>query len=746
MTTPTLSTIIDTSEPRVTLSSQAVVTDGRFWDANLSSAYVDPISRTAFLMPLYKTSLWFTNNCGRLGKADLSIAGSNNWVEYQWQFPASRWIKALGVNEGVTTNTSWGVNQPFYLGWFNYGSGGEEYIAMECGWSDGMVPYNASTASTPDIRLNFWSNGKVEVFKNGQFVGEGNIFERKTSTQNAYAKETTATKADSKQLAGGLVEVMLLPCRRRELLILSNVGGGFSFVFEDIDVNNPAPVVTGAGKFFVYQPVSQPTFQIAPLQFLTSGSAISLLTSFRNAPSAGSPVTASYWDASGYGTAGVSCSLVQENGSSTFVANGSRRVCRLRLDLTGDGTTTPCVYGAAGVYPRQTANTDGAHATTLDPWITHSSLSVPESPTDALYTMQLNSPQAIEAAGAANIRAVANRPLVAKIGTVALLTGRTKAPQWTEGVNDTARHLVIEARDRCMANELHRIKSPVPIDGANISDAIRYFAQMPGYSSGDMDVESIDYALPTSGQTSEGEWALLPEVGDTSLQWIQRLWETFARNYSWGWVPRASGPKFRFNSLQTLNSASLAATLYGTIAEALAASVSPNVLPAHAYKSYRETGIFPEANDIWVTGRNPKTGRPLQTHYADYAAQDPTLAPSARPANWTGEIWYYGWVDPAITTLEDGLYCCAQLAQRLTARRVLGEWTSDFLLWGNGQPVWRGDLVRLVGLGTYRIISLQGDFKSEYASPNLSLWPDHIWRPFTYVGERISTETPYGTI
>ena len=727
---------LDTQEPRVVLASQAVTADGRFWDANLSTAFVDPISRTGMLMPLCKTTAWTTGGCGRLGKSDLSIAGSSNYVEYQWQWASEKWIKALGVNEVITTNTSWPQNQPMYVGWYAFGTGANDFVQMECGWT-----------GDPDIRLRFWNSGKCDVYKNGNFVGQGNIYERKVSSQNAYAKETISSKADSKQLAGAPIEVLLIPGRFRELIVLSNVGGGFTFIFEDIDPTSTDPIITGAGTFFVYVPTGQPTFQLAPLQFQTSGVVISLPNSFRDAPRSGETYSGqAYWDAPGYGSTSITATLLQVDGVSAFIANSALKQCRLKMSLTGDGTATPFVYGAAAVYPSIQAYTNSAHTSTLDDYIQHSTLSVPELPTDVLFSMTLNEPHALETTGGASkVRVIANRPIEAKIGSIAFLTGRTKPPAWTEAPNDTARELVLEARDRCMANEMHRIKSPVPLDGSNLQPAFSYFAQMPGYNVADMDIATIAYNLPTSGQTSEGEYALLPEVGDTSLQWIQKLWETYARNYFWGWVPRATGPKFRVQTLDTLNAATVSATLYGTMQEAMDALVPANRLMQSVYRSYRETRPFVEANDIWVTGRNPKTGKPLQTHYADTASQDPTTAPSLRPDNWLGEIWYYGWVDSSITSLQDGAWCTEQLARRLTPVRVYGEFQSDFLLRADGAPVWRGDTVRLVGLGTYRIISLHGDFKSEFAHVLDTDGPDRIWRPFTYCAERITTEAPYGT-
>ena len=340
--------------------------------------------------------------------------------------------------------------------------------------------------------------------------------------------------------------------------------------------------------------------------------------------------------------------------------------------------------------------------------------------------------------GATGIRKIGNRPLVAKIGSVAFLTGRTKAPSWNESLNDTARHLALEVRDRSYAMELCKIKSPVPLDGSNISSALAYFAQMPGYSSGDMDIQSISYPLPSSGQTSGGNYALLPEDGDTAMMWMQKLWETFLRNYSWGWVPRVAGPIFRFHDIPTLNAQSVAATLYSTVAAAVTAGATAAQIPSWVFRSYHEQTVLCEANEIRVKGMNPKTQKPIYTVYQDTASQDPTLIPSARPDNWVGEPWLYAWIDPALTTLYDGFWACAQLAARLTPKRTFGEWTSDFLLFANGQPVWRNDLVRLVGIGTFRVMHLEGDFKSEHAKPtSTDPYPDFIWRPFTYAGELI---------
>jgi hypothetical protein len=184
----------------------------------------------------------------------------------------------------------------------------------------------------------------------------------------------------------------------------------------------------------------------------------------------------------------------------------------------------------------------------------------------------------------------------------------------------------------------------------------------------------------------------------------------------------------RVASLDDLNAGTSVRTLYSSSSAAAAAGVATADIPFRVFRSLDKQVIRCEANDIWVTGRDHQTGKQFQCHFADKASINPALAPSARPLNWVGEPRRYGWVSPAITTVEAGNWACATLARRLTPYREVYEVEAEFQIVA-GVPVWKGDCVTLDGIGKCRVVSLKLNAKHESTGK--------IWRPTKYVMERV---------
>ena len=299
----TLRIVIDTPEMRVARDRIVTLADGRHWDILKTTAFVDGITRTGMLMPLCLTPQWATTTTGlyaRLAKKDYTFTTTpfvavgtpppypdgtatdqSKWVEFHHDYQGNVYLIGQGVNDRAVTNKKWPRNRPFRLSWFSYNSGNTSAVQMECGWlaDDGF------------IALRIWTDGKCEIYKNGTQVGEGNIFEHKVTTQTVYGKETAtlhrkkASKGDARQLAQQTVDLLLIPCRRRDLLLISNQGGGFRFTFEDLDADNDDNTITPDNARFIWQvPTGQVKVQLSPLNFLTTGNLISEVRTLRLTP------------------------------------------------------------------------------------------------------------------------------------------------------------------------------------------------------------------------------------------------------------------------------------------------------------------------------------------------------------------------------------------------------------------------------------------------------------------------------
>ncbi len=692
-----LSLELDGAETRIARARMVLRVDGRAWDPLRGSALVEGVARTGLLMPVAATDAWqgAGGRLERFARADYTLANPDRWRELNRRFAGDLFLESLGVNEGVTYPAVWPANQPFVLSWFSYGAGSERVVTLEVG---------LGTGSEAEVRLRFWSDGKCEVWRNGAMVGQGNLFERRATSQSGRGASALTARSDRSALAGRLVEVWLLPSRGRDLLLASNQGGGFCYTFAEIDPADRAANVTGAGTLFWHVPVGKALVQAAPLRFAQTGTLLSRPLTWREAPGAGeSPVLALWADAPDGSSA--HSRLVEEDGETPFVPDGVRRTCRIAVDLAGDGTVTPWVYGASATIVERRAATHSADATALDPWVRSAELQVPEAPAGLTFTVMLRDPAAIEAAGAAQLRTVGNRPLAARIGDVTLLAGRTQPVELIDAPAAAAQSLTLSVRDGCAALERCRIMDPEPFDGMELTDALTLLLGMGGDPTL-AEIEPIDFTLPLVGPTSDGEFALMPSVGDTPLDWIERLIQAYAGDAVWGWAPGLDGARFCFALVATLNGAAAKRTLYAAAEEARAGGGA-------LCRALRTTVLPAEANEVCVTGRDPRTGLPIRATYRDRVSQDPILAPADRPPGWQGEPLRYGWVDPALPDLPSVRRRLAALVPRLTRVRRLVEWSSELLLDTKGVPLWRGDCVELDTIGKARILTLACRFELE---------------------------------
>lgn len=754
MPTDVLSVYIDTPQTRILLDQQSKLIRGDMWDLFNSSTdvAVDDVTFTGQLLPLPLTDQWFTGPATgtyvRWQDVQYNIPTLAKWVMGSKRFGGDFYLYSLDVNEVLTTFQEYSKNSAHYLSWENYNAGNDRFIQMECGWVE----------PTADVSLRFWSDGKVDVYKGATLLGSGQIDELNPNSRFAvpYDKQARQQSTHSQQMANQTVDVLLIPCRHRELLILSNQGGGFSFCFDDIDPNDEDPTITAPGPFWWAVRDGQAGVSYAPLGRTTSGDLLSRPFKLSYPPPTGADFDVTvYYTTPGFGTTTADGSLVGDDGVTAFVPDGTLDTARIKVAMTGDGFASPFVYGASVLFGATFDDTaDGT--LNIDDYLRGDqkpSLIVPESWTDVRMTFGLRYPETLEAAGATGARIISNRPIAALLGAVTLLDGRTEPPKTTEGFADANRDLILEARDVVKAMERYRLKNPLPEDDVNLSDQMILYAKMVGLTDAEMDVEDAGFRIPSVGETSQGEWAWLPEAGDTVLDRLTKLRDTFAANWFIGIVPTAGGRKFRFRSEDGMGTTPVAPVFLTTVESynyLIANGYTDPQARANMYRlvanEFNEEALECEANDITVVGRDPRSGLPIIAHIADAASQDPTTAIASRPANWVGEPLRYGLEEPGITTQEAANWVLGMLAARLFPVRQLAEWSGQFLFHADGSPVWRGDCVQIAGKGIYRILTLSGEFKIEYAAPAyvpgdfFSKYEDKLDRPFHYTARWVAEE------
>lgn len=739
MPKPYLSLVLDTPQDRLSADRLGTLVSGTDWGTrHRENVYVDPVTRTAMLMPAPRSASWSSDGSGPNARYQVSdyVLTSSKWVNDPILFASDYWIKGKDASgnpgEAVKTAATQPRNGGMYLAWYAANASQQDWVQMECGWGT-----NPSNSSSHPVSLRVWASGRAEVWRYGVYQGDVNISGGTTPQQTANT----------------FTDLLVMPYRRRELLVLSNRGGGGSVLFEDIDANEEDPEVIPALPFWWYVPSGLAKVQCAPLRFASSGYVTGIRSYFREAPRAGAVETSLI--ASDENGGAVSAHLVEpESPGTPFVPDGSKMVARARFNLSGDGWHTPNVYGGFFAFEGEVVSTPNA-STAMDDWVVKLSLEVSDSPSDVRLTAELKNPQEIVDAGVANFLTTSNRPFELRMAPTPeqveegeeprlFLTGRTEPIRYTDAREDTSRRVVMEARDHWKAFEHYVFSDSVPLDGMNIIDAFRYLLNAAGFTDTHLDLEPLDFDLPSSGNPSRGDWNVLVQVGDSVADWLTRLHEDYMATWFMGWVPKAEGFRFVLRSPESLSSEPVY-TLYCSFEEALLALGGGEEeegeteeelrarLPELLFRSYSDEVLEPEANDIWVTGLDPYTRRPIQAHKADYASQDPTTPVHLRPENWLGEVRKYGLFDSTITSQEALERAANILYDRLTTYRVIAEFTADFLVKEDGFPVWRGDVVRLEGLGDYRVKSFSAQFVRE---PKTG---EFVWRPTRYVAERLLT-------
>lgn len=703
------------------------------WDLANSSAdvYVDPVTYTLMLRPSSLRSAFYTSNAGdyaKLALSDFSGLTSTSWEENdKTGVGGSRFLRAQGVFETGTTISTWPANTAFCVSWFPH-SEGSEFEALRFGWSD-------SSAYTSGVALRVWSTGRVQVYKDGLLVGEYSVGGG-TSDRKDPNRWTSLT---------------CIPCRKRELLVLSDTGEGFSHLFADLDEQLDEPVVLPATKFWFLVPApAVADIQIHRVRFPTSGAAYSVAGAFAQPPEAsqGDPVFRVY----GHRSSSVTPSLVTPT-LGAFVANGSDAEARVNVALSGSGTTTPSVYGVLAQYEGELWETPGP-GYDVTGWVTSLNVSVGESPDSTECEVVLGRIDELESeTGLGRVRTMHGRPVRILLGGVTVFDGQVEDIQAELGLEPELDLVRFRVRDPWGPLDRLLYRDPIPLDGVPLLNAVRTLATAAGFPTASFDMEDPSFDIPEDGSPTSGEWASLVEVGDRPGDWARRLFEGYAGDWFFRFVPTAEGVKFVALPPESLPS-SPAVTLWPTIEDAIGELVTEGFdaetarIQGHArvYQTYREAVVPCEATEVRVTGIEPRTGQPAyQSYQVDEVAEDATLDQGARPDNWRGEKLVYGIADPLFTSQAAVDRALEFLFARLSARRVLAEWTGAFVVKPDGAPLWPGDLVRLEGgdaphlPGTFRVTSFSASFIKEpdpLSADGLAAW---AWRPATYTGELVET-------
>jgi len=716
----------------------SVLVSGRDWDpASWADVWVDPVTNTCMLRPAAKYGGWTTSDSGiyaKLGPADFGL--SSPWTGHQADLGGDFMLYNAANSSGLSgVGPTLGVNQPMVVELFTQGVTNAPYGILDVGWSN-------TGDSTAGVAVRFYADGSADVYKNGYQVGaysggggSPNYFDQ------ALPQGPTLGGGSTPMTPRGYQTILLIPCRDRELLVVSSMGGSFCHIFQDLPEGTGGLTITPGESFWfkVQTPVAA-NLRFAKLQYAANGFVCGAPSGWRQTPS-GSPSFVVYQSLSQTGAGLVTPSVVTPAANPYSLANPMQT----KLALTGGAAPnwTPFVYGARAYYPPTTGETATPEGGALEllPDVTAFHLEVTDTVGGTRAAVTLKQPEAIGTAGGEDITTQCHRAIQVSDEHGMILNGIAEPPHWTDAFGFTAdgydqnQQIGIEIRDLWKLAEEFVFSEPVPLDGLTLSAAYALVASMIGIPNSLVYVSpaGADFALPFMAP-SGGEWAFLCDAGDKGAEVLDRLHQTYAATWFHGFRPNPSPASPPVLSLIDPADTTAGYSLPSTASVTLYPSIADSGATWQTvYRSYSTQILEPEANDVTVTGRDPRGGKPIVAHQADTASQAVSTAPASRPANWLGSIRKFGWVDPSITTIDAALYACGLLYSRLTQAREIVEFECEYL-----PGVWRGDLVTLNRATgdpvTVRIKTFSGAFENVGTFGDSSS-PDGVWRPCRYIGE-----------
>lgn len=764
----TLSIEVDHLQPRLRHDALSYVTTGyghgetvtdrpvrgystyhRSQTAGEDDTWVDPITGTLMLMPLPLLEAWQNNSAGdfaRLAKTDLALVTGSNWLEHNVTGLASRFIhgRSSTLNEPIRTNATYGANRALYLTCKAVAAEGEERPLIQVGWDyTNRNGQNLGLAYNPakSVYVQVYTSSRVEVYLDGQFQGEGSLVPPGSSVQKSVNDEW--------------LRLLLIPMRDG-ILIYSTNGGGYFWTRPDLEPGQNDAVITPAADVWWYA-FGAPTVELAPLKYRRSGYRCSLAARWSRAPRVGAPEAHYIYGMTPSGTSTSASFVTLTDANTQFVPDGNTTACRVKFALSGDGDSTPFVWAAQSAFVHEIVDTDDSEERDITAYVQRAEFDVPETGevSARLVVTRLHDMAEAEEKPAL-LETMSNRPIRMRIpGSARLLDGVIlDRPRIRRSAVLNADTVEISAGGLYTMLKRFRFRDPIPLDGATVSDALAYIANRAGIPDDRLDIEEFDVVIGEFVRPSKGHFHAVINAGDTAADWFERLMNEYLPDCHWCegpgddgvvrlmvWSPEnIKSPVVPYRIFDKTEDAIDYLTGLGFEGEELARE-----LPRRVYRTVDERGFPPECNSVWVQGLDRRTQRPIVV-YRDYLeAQNPTVPPSERVPEWSGDQHLYGVIATALATEEQCANACERLFRRLVYGRDLMEIEIDMMIDPESNvPLWTGWEIEVQRA---RQDFLEGDdplvekwtikrFGGEFVKEVDGDGGELIVRPFRYVIER----------
>lgn len=506
-------------------------------------------------------------------------------------------------------------------------------------------------------------------------------------------------------ITGRWVRILLMPLNRRDLLVMSDLGGAWVYRRSELDIGETNNEIIPDGSVIIMFPSSKGLVQVQKAEFPASGTYFSAVLDIGYAPRPGRSVTPlAYADLAG-GT--VTMTLVKEDGSA-YTPDGATRKVRAKFVIQR-GTTlnsTPLLYAGAATIEgarqdREGTATESPHRATV---IQHNSVEmVIDSYDGAPHTDGW--PTGVRA----------GRSVAVKDGSAnELFIGVFGAPV-LEGAQAPAAKLTATSLWQCM--EQAKFRSTWRFDWLLDSEVIKKCARLAGIPDARMEISEGQtvlgdprgkkscFVVPAGKSAAE----VAREVADLWSNWVLDVRQI-------GGVQKLFyGPPPTGASVKTFYRSHLSAGWQNCYWSNVQLVKTTRINDGTAWNEVVIRGVDPDGAELSATSYDGTAGD----------AQDPALTEEERPENWYGA--------PVVKVIEDSRLCtqdavdyvCAVMKERYIEQVPRAIWIADF-----DETLSVGSIVTLESRGTYRII----DMKPAVDPYDVG---QHWYRPTRYLGELI---------
>lgn len=671
---------------KLTIPSRDKELDG--WEI-LENMHVEPFEGTLMKLPASRAPQWLTSNIApfnKLLKADYDLSEPDNWTDIRPGGAYEYWMAGsnLSVGSTATTKLKAARNQGFMLASYAYGAVGtahESSAYMRVKWLKDGVPFA--------VAFDFYRSGKVELLYT---IGSD------VTIYTGGSVSLAGQRKANQDVTQRSVNVMLVPFRRNEFLIESSEGAGGIFACPWIAEDDPDPEITPNAKVQIEFLVAGRHSLISQFQqWVASGKATAIKTTFKKPPDTSEALNrVRYRDQPQVGAQTVTMDLVDPvNTVTIFVPDGIKTEARTQISITGDTNSTEFILGTVCWYD---AKTDVCGSTEVDitDEVSDTSLEWGEHPRDHRAGLSAWNPAD---SAADNLATRFNRPADIRLCSFIVARGPLKLNErerlYTAPEAEELPLAIGSVWDHC---EIGQFDEVVPFDDLTITDAFKLVGKYAGLGSR-LRVSEDPFRLECGKAVSSHEFAMAAMPGDKFAHWFDRLRDDYCATWWMGLeMVEEDVPRLAILKPEDLE-AEPAITLYLSEADAIADGVDPALsIQTRRYlirHGWKDAYLKPEANDIWITGFDPRKSQPILMHRADLDSQDMTLDESLRPINWLGEIAGFELQDPAIAT-QAVLERATNIAfDRLTVRRRIATVTAGWWFDKAGLPMVAGRAIRV---------------------------------------------------